>query len=529
MFSGGSNVRPAEGLEIRPWVWWVLALTAFGLRAACVSLGHPAFDSDEALDFDYLRQWSGAAPPDGLGPASGARAGGLRLFLGALAFKCLPGCGFAPSYLACALSVLGALPWILYLDRAVSRRAALFAAVAFTFAPGSLAYYGTMYQRRLFTQIFGGVLVLFCGRWMKSRHGALLLGLLAGWAFFEEFLSAFIALPVLAFEIHRLWRERKAFAGRVIFLAAGLLIGGAYGAWFYWKGGDLDPTATSFGWASWEATRFHARMLVEVFPRFLNGAFPFGNLQYSSLGQAVDPIPGAGWGVFWGAWTLALTGAAGWGLARRRDDGRGDEILPPRMLLIPTTAYLAFFILSAQVTDMRSFRYLSFVALVLCLGFALTAEAAAKRTPRRFGWLLAVWIGVNGGGLAWRLSHLPQRSAFQVVEDGLSSRGIRAGYANSWVSEGLRYLSGGRVLLSPTNVPPVSRKAYAAAHQDARVALVLVDSMDPAGKTSVLLGEIIANGYRPVGRWRTAVPGWSFVEFERESGKAPIEGRRPNG
>jgi hypothetical protein len=524
-----ASLHPGDSPDVRVplWVWFILALLAFAVRAAFILKGHPAFDSDEALDFMYLRQWAGVMAPENLDAAVG-RASGLRLFTGSLAFRFAPNQLFAASYLAAALSVVGTIPWILWLDRTVSRRAALAAAVALTLAPLSIAYYGTMFQRRLFTQLFGGILVLFCGRWLRTRIGSWSLGFLVGWVFFEEFFSAFISVPVLVYELFFVRGNSESFLRRVSWLGFGIAVGGAYGLGLLWKGGDLDPTATSFGLVSWDGMVWHFRMLIEVFPQFLNGNFSFGNLQYSSLGQAVDPMAGGFWKGFWWVWTLVLflSTVFGFWSCRRNVRRKG---MPTLWLAFPAIAYVVFFVVSSQVVDFRSLRYLNFILLFLCLGFGMVAHSLAKCGKNWFVAVLLAWALVNGYWTLHRLVLLPRQGSFQVIQQALEDRGLRSGYANSWVSEGVRYLSRDRFLLNPTNVPPVSREAFQAAHRDKRIALVLVDSMDSPEKSGQIVSEIEKSGYRPTGRYRFEIPGWSIVEFERVKGKDAIEGLPPKG
>jgi hypothetical protein len=53
--------------------------------------------------------------------------------------------------------------------------------------------------------------------------------------------------------------------------------------------------------------------------------------------------------------------------------------------------------------------------------------------------------------------------------------------------------------------------------------------MDSPEKSGQIVSEIEKSGYRPTGRYRFEIPGWSIVEFERVKGKDAIEGLPPKG
>jgi hypothetical protein len=120
----------------------------------------------------------------------------------------------------------------------------------------------------------------------------------------------------------------------------------------------------------------------------------------------------------------------------------------------------------------------------------------------------------SGAILAERLERAPAAHPAKVVLEGLREMGLRAGYANYWVSEPVRFLSRDQTALTPYNKPPFSRSAFSKAHHEAEIAFVVLEGLDLPEQVSAAVGQIQKSGYKLVRR-KDFENGWFVLVFDR--------------
>lgn len=491
----------------RPHLWAVLLLLGLVARSAFVlSWDHPAFDADEAIAFSLARE---LADPSQAGDLEiGFQAlSGIRLWASAFAFWLTGFHPFAPSLVAVVLHAATSALFVLVLYGKVSPRAALGAGLFLAVPPPCAAYFATLLQRHLLMVLFGAIFFLGSRRWFRNSGTAAGFGVLLGWSLQEGLLAVFYAVPAAC--VAWKYRERRrsmlaaSFAAGLFAAASGPLI-------LLHRLPAYDPENFRTGLASLEEILWHLRILLEAFPQFWCGNFPYGNLQESRFAQGLMPA----WEGF-GAAALAVaffSTAAAAVLGLRAAHQRGGEGREAAFLFgVPAALFLFFFLFSAQIDDARAVRYLTYLPFAAAAGLGLGLHTLPPRVGRA---ALAGGVLLATGLYALQAARLPGVHPARTAAERLEKLGVRAGYASSWLSEPVRYLTGGRLLLSSYNAPPVSRRAYFAARRAPRTALVFLPSLDSVTPLPVLFGEIAKAGYGPP-KLAASWPDFIVYTFER--------------
>jgi len=185
------------------------------------------------------------------------------------------------------------------------------------------------------------------------------------------------------------------------------------------------------------------------------------------------------------------------------------------LTLGPAALFFFFFVFGSQVWDALSFRYLSFFILLVPMGFGLSVYYLFRKRKVIAILALAVWIAGYGFILFHRIQRLPDFFPSKIIERGLDQTGINAGYADYWVSEVTRYLSGNRLAIVPYNADPFSCSAYKRAHFESKIGLIILEGLDRPQLIEKAQIEIIKSGYFPVKKWNFE-GGWYIVEFHRK-------------
>jgi len=77
------------------------------------------------------------------------------------------------------------------------------------------------------------------------------------------------------------------------------------------------------------------------------------------------------------------------------------------------------------------------------------------------------------------------------------------------------YFSNGRVLLTPFDHPPLSRRALSAAQHDPKIALVWVEGLDHPERLPEIFRQLKTLGYRPISRTDFDQKSWSVIGLEK--------------
>lgn len=186
------------------WVWWILGFIGVLVRLSFVLRGNIAFNSDEAVCYEYIKRVMTNDTADFR--EGGRNIGGLRYGVLCVFYLVTGGWLYFGALAGILINVFSSSVWILWLYQKVSRAASLGAAVLLSIPPVSIAYFSThMDERRLETQFWASLLVYFSGTWLQSSWGGLALGAIVGWSFWCEPFILFFFIPVLA---HELWIRR---------------------------------------------------------------------------------------------------------------------------------------------------------------------------------------------------------------------------------------------------------------------------------------------------------------------------------
>jgi hypothetical protein len=111
-----------------------------------------------------------------------------------------------------------------------------------------------------------------------------------------------------------------------------------------------------------------------------------------------------------------------------------------------------------------------------------------------------------------RIYKLPQIHPAERVISVLEDMGLRAGWANGWVSGVVNFISNNRICLNQYNFEPADRKAEWLSYHSPRIAVVSVDGLDAPQQIQRLLIGLEKIGYHPFARWRFKA-GWSIIEL----------------
>ncbi|MGH7739377.1 MAG: hypothetical protein ACREL1_04450 [bacterium] len=360
---------------------------------------------------------------------------------------------------------------------------------------------------------YGPLFILGAGLWLKNGFGALVFGFLAVKSCLDDPFSFFFIWPVLIYEAQT--AKNVLFKGylkkTILFLAGclgGTILGLVHDPWVLRK----QTNYLHFGIAPFSQWAAHLKMLLEAWPLYWISALPWGYLQNSRLGlwlhpRSVNWIDGCVPIVFW-----ILFLAVGIGSYFFCQKNFHERLL----WWGPFGSFLAFFIFSQQTWDAMTLRYLGFGQMVLGIWLGLWAADASKH---RWGklWIvfLSLWIGFNAFFIARNLSGPARIHPGAYISERLEQLGIKAGFANYWVSETVRYFSQDQILIEPYNHSPISRKTLEAAQNSPKIGLIWLDGLDRPSAFPEIEKQLRSLNYKSAGRINFPGEGWRIFVWKK--------------
>ncbi len=506
-FSDGGGPRPSW------WFWAVLAVLFVAIRLVIAGYGHPAFQSDEAVDYEYALM-AGQEDLEKDFVVSYRPMVGLRLWLTRLVNATIPGpFPIQPVCAGALLSMAASSFWVAFVYRRLSRWAGILMACALVFAPAATLYYSTMInERRVETILVGGLMALGAGKWLSNAGWALGLGILTAWGFFSEPFILFFLLPVLWHEGQsRGWKFETSLWKLGAFALAGIVLGGEVAFFSEQQWPSFPKNYLQWGWASLLRLSKNGYMILHVFPQYWMGNFPFGFLQNTPLGNSCDPVWGHPWSNLLGLMTVLTFAFSLWGYNRSEKEARRNRPFL-MMLAVPAFCLLLFFLFSHQTWSFPALRYLNFWMIFWAAGFGLGGAWLMKRTPRAACVFAATWLLVHGGvlGLKWWRMNGDRPGA--IIARELERLDLRVGYAHFWVSEVVRRESGNRVKLLAENNDIIRRSVFEEVWSSPKMVLVDVGGLDDPEAIRSATRQLVHQGYRPIRQYRFE-HDWSAIEF----------------
>ena|SRR6202453_194113 len=495
-------------------LWSIFLCSLTGILFTFVLKGDLSFGSDEANQFDYAHRW-GRADIFGDCCRNWKYLSGLRLWTAWAMDRLTGGWMLAVRLNSVLIALIAAGLWILLLYRRVSKRAALGMALALAIPPVCASFYFTVYDGRMLIILFGGILALGAGRWLKNIVSSVIFGLLVGWGWWEAYFIVFFALPVLVYEFSAYKKnDLTKSLKNLIPVFFGVIAGSSYGYFENLRHAEFIPGYLHWGLANETEILSHLKLFWEVLPQFWNGNIPYGYFQNSVLGLQIDPMESKPYSELLRIWTWVTFTFSFFGFYQlyRNDKEKRSFVC---LTLGPAALFFFFFVFGSQVWDALSFRYLSFFILLVPMGFGLSVYYLFRKRKVIAILALAVWIAGYGFILFHRIQRLPDFFPSKIIERGLDQTGINAGYADYWVSEVTRYLSGNRLAIVPYNADPFSCSAYKRAHFESKIGLIILEGLDRPQLIEKAQIEIIKSGYFPVKKWNFE-GGWYIVEFHRK-------------
>ncbi len=503
---------PSTFLRIGIATWLLLLALAFVCRTALISKSHITFTSDEASCLNSALHFGSQDWQDRLYPAP-RYLGGIRFWVSALFYRLTGGWLRAGAFEAILFNLLGCTLWVYWFYRWLSTKAAFVAALFLAIPPACLDYFATLLERRQVSFVLGAVLALGWEKWQSNARYAVLFGLLLGWAFWED---RFILAFVVSLFLGTLWAKD----GKKIWKAEmwkwsilGVLLSGGYGLFREWQQPQYGAGYLTYGFAASSAIFYRLHLLMDAFPQFWNDNMPTGLLQASALGQAVDPMRHGSFEVGLRIWTVLLFAAAlgGYGLLVLVRKGSRALVLSA---LLPVVLLLFFFLLSDHVSDALCFRYFTYWPVGIALGLGSLLEATPEKRKKLMGIFLGLLFLIQTAIFVHRVHKIPAHHPAEQVIAALDHLGLKAGWANGWVSGAVDFISGDRIYLNQYNFEPADRKAEWLAYHSPRIAVVSVDGLDRPELIRELLSKLENLGYHSSGGFRFK-EGWTLIELRK--------------
>jgi hypothetical protein len=516
---GGKFFRQSAAI-LTPEMWRVIAVVAavsfgFCVRSAYVLKGYSALNSDEVMYYRALLDM-GAQPGssdfiDQFRFIPGVKFLFLKFFY-IMANHHLEYMPFFASLVNISLYLL----WMYVLIRRTGSFWSGFPLLVFLMFPTpSVSYMGTDLSEIRLCYFYGAILTLFAGEWFRNSWRCIAFGLVSSWGCWEDLFTIFFILPVLFYEKEALfsgtWINRFC---RLSFVFLGttwiLLMHPENSRWMsLYRAGYFNLGIGKLSeWCN------HGWILISAWPVYWFGGIPWGYLQSSQLGQWLNP----GFNSF--HWTL--TPYFFWPLL-------GFTLLAPIVFfrsatglkdiwlwLMPPILFVFFFIFGKQAWDALTLRYLSFWQLVPAIFLGLWMVSFRGRHERIFfTFVLGLWVLFNSVFLIIDFENSNKEHPGQRIAARLEQAGYRAGFSNYWVSEPVCYFSNDRVLLTPYNHSPISRKALAASRNNNEIALVWVDGLDRPSVFGEVVRQIESLGYRRISKSDFKEEGWSITGLRK--------------
>jgi hypothetical protein len=128
---------------------------------------------------------------------------------------------------------------------------------------------------------------------------------------------------------------------------------------------------------------------------------------------------------------------------------------------------------------------------------------------------LALWMLFDGLALGWNLQRYAGVHPAQLIANRLEGMGLKAGFANYWVSQPVRYFSRDQILLNSYNGRPISRRAEIAARNSHEIALVWLKGLDNPDELKEVSSQIESLGYRLSFMQSYSEEGWSITVWTK--------------
>jgi len=488
----------------------------FWVRAEFVVHGYDSLNSDEiTVCRSVLAQSQGPEKSDFILPTSFFRNPAfltrrVYAFLADGQIQVLP-------FLFCAASLLIYLGWVWVLNRrAGDWKAAIPMLFLMAIPAPCLCYLGVQLSEIRSFYFYGALLVLFAGQWFRNKVSIFAFCFLAVRGVLDDPFVVFFLWPVLVYE----WSiEKNPFPVRNLKKWGVAVLGGLLGGWLNFDHHPwFDKSNSSYlhlGIAPFSDWVYHAKMVLEAWPLYWVSALPWGYFQRSSLGLLLHPLPPI-WTSFWVPlifWVLFLATAIGSFLSLPKPR-RAEAVLWGG----PFFSFLFFFILGSQSVDALTLRYLGFGQLVPALWLGIWA-AHSSVLKGWFGklWivLLSLWVVFNASFLLMNLSGPAREHPGAHIAVCLERAGIRAGFANYWVSETVRYFSHDQILIAAYNRTPLSLQTITAAQNSQEIGLIWVDGLDGPQSLPVVEDQLRSLNYRLERRIDFSREGWNFFVWRK--------------
>ncbi len=501
--------------------WWVVLglsfVIGFWIRAEFVVHGYESLNSDEiTVCRSVLAQSKSPESHDFIPPTNFFRHPAyltcrMYAFLADGKITALP-------FLFCAASLLIYLAWALVLNQKTEGNwnAAFPMLLLMAIPAPCLSYLGIQLSEIRSFYFYGALLVLFAGQWFRNDFSIFAFGFLSVRGLLDDPFVAFFLWPVLVYEFF-FKKTFFPFKSRRNWGAA--VLGGLLGGWLNvdhhpW----FDKANSSYlhlGLAPPSDWVYHAKMVLQTWPLYWVSVLPYDFFQQSPLGLSLHPPPPP-WVSFWVPlifWVLFLATAVGSFLSLRKP--RWAEAI---LWGGPFLSFLVFFIFGSQSADALTLRYLGFGQLVPALGLGLWAAHSSVVK----GWsgklwviLLSLWMVFNAIFLIANLRGPARQHPGAHIAVCLEQAGIRAGFANYWVSETVRYFSRNQILIAAYNRTPLSREAIAAAQNSREIGLIWVEGLDGPQALFEVEGQLRGLSYRLDHRVDFNQEGWSVFVWRK--------------
>jgi hypothetical protein len=500
------------------WVVVLAVLCGFWVRGYSVLHGFEAFNSDEAVKYQFLQNIA-----SGKNHLLMSRLNLLQLKNIWLPYWFYVATGerqdFFP-FLACLVNEVLYLLWAWVLAyRLKCWEASLPLLAALAIPPPEVAFLGTHLTEFRFSFFVGALLVGFAGKWGRDTKTATVFGLLSGFGLWEDFFTILFILPVVIYEF-KTGRDIdvKKMAVRSLLALAGGCVGASCSRALNFSLPLYSSGYVHWGLSSPKQWYWHLCMLLEKWPSYWAGEVPWGYLQNSELGRLLHPPDGFGWillcnALFWPLFCLSLAGAyRAFKMAQWREESW--------LWLGPPILILCFFLLSGQTYDLLTLRYLSFwqICPFLFLGWWFVFN----RKEWKMGWVLtlAVWMVFHGCFWAIDFMKPAEQHPGQRIEEGMLKAGFKSGYANFWVSETAGYFSAGQLNLEPYNHEPIYSETAWKVQKDPSPCLVWVKGLDPPDQLGEVLRQLGTLGLQPKRKFSFDGDRWFVLELLKL--KAPL-------
>jgi hypothetical protein len=505
-------------IRFSQWVIFILLVViGFLVRAAFILHGYDSLNSDEVVDCEALLTKANGTTdfifPDVFFRFPDWLTSCFYSFFARGQIQVLP-------FLFCVTSLLIYLSWTLVLVWRGNRlgRAAVPLLVFMALPAPCISYLGIQLSQIRPSYFYGAILILLAGQWFRKGWIAFVFGFLAVKACLDDPFSLFFIWPVLVYEWVGHWEDFfKKGSWKWIPFPMGVGIG-----WVLESGREpwFDKANSNYlhaGVASFSQWGWHLKMVLEAWPLYWISALPWGYAQQSQLGLFLRPAAESALWIWIPLIFWTLFGMTAIGAFLSIPKPRWEEAV---LWGGPFLSFLIFFIFSRQTWDAATLRYIGFGQLVPALWLGVWASNETSIRSKKI-WIvvLSFWLGFNAVFLINDLRGPTHEHPGAYIAQRLEQMGIRAGFANYWVSEPIRYFSNDQVLIVAYNHPPISRKATFAAQNSREIGLVWLKGLDRPENLPEIENQLWALNYRPGRQFDFTSEGWDVFVWRKIAAK----------